>query len=168
MTPTVVTEQNECRVDFSRILRGGTSSQNSVLLCDVYCRLFEHLSYMDTHAAVLLHFAAMMRTNPSSVEVSAKIFFDLSPIWRHVCPVFPNLKSVFFFFFFFSYSLKQNILLHTFSRVCKLLFSVYTGLCGNWHLSLGDNFLAFYSNRNPHTAEEFPGPRILSDKQCRN
>jgi len=58
----------------------GTSSENTVLLLDLFCSVCELHMYMDAVAAGLLHIVAVMPAHPFAVKVVWKISMALSPI----------------------------------------------------------------------------------------
>jgi len=81
MKPNFVAEQG-CGVDFLSIhCLKVLVHKISVLLHDLHCRVCEQqLSYMDINVAVLLHFLMMTLTCTFSMQVTSKVFWEMSPI----------------------------------------------------------------------------------------
>jgi hypothetical protein len=58
----------------------GTTSENLVLLLDLFCSVCELHMYVDAVAAALLRIVAVMLTHPFAVKVVWKISMVSSPI----------------------------------------------------------------------------------------
>jgi len=68
LKPSFTAKQHKCGI--YHLTHEGTSSQNSLVLRDLCCRVFGSQSLsIDISAALLYHFVPMMQTRPFSVQV---------------------------------------------------------------------------------------------------